>query len=106
MERPNFSVPIHQSLTRPQMMMGCDRELYILLIFFSVIFIGPIGLMKKHYFMVIIGVILWLFGTFTLRHMAKLDPRMKVLFSRSLRYDTEYTATGYVDEVVPKYKRW
>lgn len=88
------------------MMMGCDRELYILLIFFCVLFIGPIGVMKQHYFMALLGFVLWILGTMSLRHMAKLDPRMKVLFGRSLRYSSEYSATSYVDEIVSNYRRW
>lgn len=106
MQEFNFNAPIHKSLTRPQMIMGCDRELYLTLVLFSTILIGPTGLFDGRFAPAILGVIFWLCGTFGLSQMAKNDSHARQVFLRALRYKEFYPATGYTYEEEPPLARW
>lgn len=68
-------VPIHQSLTRPNMIMGCDRELYLSMIIVCALFLGPGGIMKGSVPAVVMGVLMWLVGQRALAVMGKKDAR-------------------------------
>lgn len=83
-------VPIHRSLTRPQLIAGCDRELFVILCLFSVLLILPGGLMSGSLFNFLLGAALLSFGIPVLAWMAKIDSSMRPIFMRSLKYKDKY----------------
>lgn len=106
MQERDFNMPIHKSLTRPQLIMGCDREVYLTLVLITGILIGPVGLFDNRIFPAIVGVVFWLCGTFGLSQMAKYDPHARHTFIRSFKYKPFYPATDYVYEEEPPRMRW
>jgi type IV secretion system protein VirB3 len=94
------AMPIHRSLTRPQLIIGCDRELLIMLFLFAALFIGPGGLMKGgsliNFFF---GIFAIMFGVPVLTWLAKKDTSMRQVFTRSVSYKTFYPARSHVTAV-------
>lgn len=82
------AVPIRSSLTRPRLIAGAERELFLflLLICTSLVFV----LMSLP--AAIAGVIIWSGGYWALREMAKGDPMMSKIFFRHIRYRPFYRA--------------
>jgi len=100
-------VPIHQSLTRPNMIMGCDRELYLSMIIVCALFLGPGGIMKGSVPAVVMGVLMWLVGQRALAVMGKKDARFRHTYIRSLKYKSHYPATSRIDANEKlDYRRW
>jgi type IV secretion system protein VirB3 len=87
---------IHRSLTRPQLIAGCDRGLFILVTFLAVLLVIPGGVMSESLFNVFFGIGIFLCGLIFLSWMAKKDSSMRGVFLRSLRYKTRYPARSYV----------
>lgn len=103
----NCSAPIHHSLVRPQLLMGCDRELYLSIVLCSVILIFPAGFLSGNFFAVVVGALIWVIGLVGLAAMAKADPYMRHVFVRSLTYRSYYLATDRAsDPAPPQWKRW
>lgn len=102
----DYNAPIHKSLARPQMIMGCDRELYLTLVLFTGILVGPTGLFDGRFIPAVLGVVFWLAGTFGLSQMAKNDAHARHVFLRALRYKDFYPATDYTYEEEPPRVRW
>lgn len=86
--------------------MGCDRELYLTLVLFITILIGPVGLFDGRILPAVLGIVFWLCGTFGLSQMAKFDPHARHVFLRALRYKDFYPATDYIYEEEPPRARW
>ena len=100
-------IAIHRSLTRPQLLAGCDRGLLILLLTLCGLLIGPAGLSKGDYINVALGVIFIFLGVTCLAKMAKKDPNMRHIYMRSLKYGRYYSARPkYEDTPPPQRKRW
>lgn len=78
--------------------MGCDRELFLILIMLVAFVIGPFGIFKGNYLTIPIGLILWIIGQMLLIRMAKNDPFTRQIFMRSLAYREYYPAVSYIDE--------
>lgn len=97
---------IHQSLVRPQLIMGCDRELYFALVALALVLGGPSGIMEMNYTNVAYAAAVWFIGQNILLRMAKKDPYMRQVFNRSMRYRRFYPACGRIWEDLPEYKRW
>lgn len=87
-------------------MMGCDRELYFVLLLIVLVLIGPTGFMDMNYMNITYGVIIWFIGQRALLHMAKKDLYQRQLFVRSVQYKSFYSANSDVSETMPNYKRW
>lgn len=103
----DYSAPIHHSLTRPQMIMGCDRELYLSLIIVCALLIIPSGIMKGQPHAIVFGVILWAAGQLGLAKMGKRDAMMRQVFTRSLKYRQHYLAASQIpDTYTSVYRRW
>lgn len=103
----DYSIPIHHSLTRPQLLLGCDRELYLALVMTCGLLAGPAGIMKSHPPGIICGLLLWLTGQIGLSQMAKRDPMQRQVFIRSLNYKDFYPAVSPIpDKTKPEYRRW
>lgn len=97
---------IHHSLVRPNLIMGCERELYLLTVMTSAMLAGPSGIFLANWGTAAFGVILWVTGTIGLGAMAKRDPQLSKIYRRAIHYKKKYAAKSYVDNASPKYMRW
>lgn len=88
MDQSDNSVILHESLTRPMLMAGGERNLVLMLAIIAGVFI--ISLAKL--WAAIFGVTLWMLGMFAINKMAKHDPQLSLTGLRSLRYKKFYPA--------------
>ena len=87
---------INQSMTKPILMLGCDRILLIssgMLCFFFGFNYG-LASMNIPVFLLMVGT--WLVISFGLRKMAKVDPELREVFQRYTRYGFKYPARSEV----------
>jgi len=89
-------IPIRRALNRPNLLLGAERELMLLvaLICAALIFVAMSpGVM-------LIGFIIWIVTTTLLRMMAKSDPILSKVYLRHLRYQRYYSAhsSPFVEE--------
>jgi len=82
------TVPIHQSLTRPTLLLGCDRELIIS----SGVVAFALVISAQQWVAFWTGLTLWVFSLFVLQLMAKADPLMRFVYLRHIRYAAYYPA--------------
>lgn len=82
--------PIHRALSRPNLILGADRELVLLTGLISVILIFVVITPAA----VILGCAAWIMILATLRRMAKADPLMRRVYLRHVRYRPTYGATA------------
>lgn len=81
-------VVLRQSLVRPILLAGAERELTMLL---GVIAAGLVfGIGSKEG--VVMGVLLWLVGHWGLVQIAKIDPQMREVFMRLINHKKYYPA--------------
>jgi type IV secretory pathway TrbD component len=100
-------VPIHRSLVRPQLLMGCERFLFLMLSMVVTLLAGPGGFMTGSKINVLAAGALFFMGRALLAHMAKSDPMMSDVFRRSVRCRNEYPASGTAGFTnIPKARRW
>jgi type IV secretory pathway TrbD component len=100
-------IPIHRSLTRPQLIMGCERFLFLMLCMVVTLLAGPGGIMTGSLVNILIAVALFFGGRELLSGMAKADARMSDVFRRSLLYRSEYPAVSTAGfKNAPKARRW
>lgn len=100
-------IPIHRSLVRPQLIMGCERFLFLMLCMVVTLLAGPGGLMSRNYTNIVLGVTLFFAGRALLVHMAKTDPSMSDVFRRSVQYLAEYPAISTAAcGAVRRARRW
>jgi len=100
-------IPIHRSLVRPQLLMGCERFLILMLCMVVTLLAGPGGIVTGNFFNILLAGALFFGGRALLAHMAKSDPNMSDVFRRNVRYLSEYPAVstaGY--KPIPSAKRW
>lgn len=81
---------IHRALSRPNLLMGADRELVLLTGFAAVILIFVVLTVYS----AIIGASIWILLLGALRMMAKSDPMMRQIYMRHLRYRSHYRPTS------------
>ena len=96
-------VPVRKSLTRPQLICGCDRILFLLLMLFCIALIFPGGLGSGNYMNVLIGIILFIAGIQVLAFLAKYDPLFSQIFRRAIKYQDTYAASSHVSRKDKKY---
>ena len=89
-------IPVRKSLTRPQLICGCDRVLFLLLMLVCITLIFPGGIGAGNYVNVVIGIAFFLVGVQILAVLAKYDPLFSQIFSRAVKYQDSYVATSYV----------
>ena len=100
-------IPIHRSLVRPQLIMGCERFLFLMLCMVVTLLAGPGGLMTGNWLNMAIAGLLFFAGRAMLGRMAKEDSQMSDVFRRSAPYRREYPASGTAGFVnAPKARRW
>lgn len=82
------AVPIHSALNRPNLFLGGERDLMLLLMMMCalLIFIALTPLT------IIMGVLIWIVFASLLRMMAKSDPLMSKIYIKQLKYKPFYPA--------------
>ena len=78
--------PVYRSLTRPMLVMGCEREL----ILSAALMAGFLVVVIKTWASVIAGILLWLIAAAALAKLAKVDAQMSKVYLRHLKYQQYY----------------
>ena len=78
----------HSSINRPNLLMGGDRELVLGAAMISALFIFAL----MTWWSILIGVVFWPLTTSMLVQLAKADPRMRDVATRSFQYKAYYPA--------------
>jgi type IV secretory pathway TrbD component len=81
---------IHRALSRPNHLMGADRELVLLTGLAAAILIFVV----LTWFSTLIGIAIWIAVVAALRMMAKADPMMRQVYIRHIAYRTSYRPTS------------
>ena len=87
---PLATARIHRALSRPNHLMGADRELVLVTGLATVILIFVV----LTWFSVLLGVAIWIGVVGVLRIMAKADPMMRQVYLRHIRYRAGYRPTA------------
>jgi len=82
--------PIHRALSRPNHLIGADRELLLLTGLATVILIFVV----LTWFSALLGIALWITVVGILRIMAKADPLMRQVYLRHIGYRPAYRPTS------------
>lgn len=85
-------IPVRKSLTRPQLICGCDRGLFLLLMLFCMALVFPGGLGAGNYVNVLLGIVIFVTGVQILSVLAKHDPLISHIFRHAMRYQDTYSA--------------
>jgi type IV secretion system protein VirB3/type IV secretion system protein VirB4 len=88
-ENPRNYVPIHQSLIKPVLYAGAERELTILIAFSALI----IWIVGKDLISIILAGVFWMTGILLAQMAAFIDPQLTRIFIRHLKYQDHYPAT-------------
>ena len=81
---------IHRALSRPNLLMGADRELVLLTGLAAAIS----AFVVLTWFSVLFGIALWIAVVAALRMMAKADPMMRRIYVRHVGYQPTYRPTS------------
>lgn len=96
-------VPIFQSANRPNLLMGCDREMLLLVGLLSAALIFSVAALWA----VAIGLAAWVLAVAALSRMAKVDPLLRHVYVRHVRYGGYYPAkSGLRAEQMEVRKNW
>lgn len=87
MEEPR-EVPLYQSANRPNLLMGCDREMVLLAALLSAALIFSVATLWS----LAIGIAAWVAAVAVLSRMAKLDPLLRHVYVRHVKYADYYPA--------------
>ncbi len=82
--------PVHRALSRPNLLMGADRELVLLTALAAIILIFVV----LTWYAALFGLAIWLIALAALRVMAKADPLMRRVYIRHISYKAFYRATS------------
>lgn len=91
MDKPR-EIVIHQSANRPQLLLGCDRELVL----FAALMASMLVFALVTWWGVVAGVLLWFAAVAVLSRMAKADPLLRHVYRRHLRYQPFFPAKSYL----------
>lgn len=81
---------IHRALSRPNHLMGADRELVLLTGLATAILIFVV----LTWFSALFGIVVWIAVIGALRMMAKADPMMRQVYVRHIGYRQSYRPTS------------
>lgn len=81
---------IHRALSRPNHLMGADRELVLLTGLAAVILMFVV----LTWYSMLVGIVIWIVVVGALRLMAKADPMMRQVYLRHIRYQPTYRPTS------------
>ncbi len=81
---------IHRALSRPNLLMGADRELVLITGLAAIILIFVVLTVYSAFF----GIAVWIVVVAVLRMMARADPMMRRVYIRHIAYKPSYRATS------------
>ncbi len=81
---------VHRALSRPNLLMGADRELVLLTALAAVILIFVV----LTWYAALFGIAVWLVAVAALRMMVKSDPLMRRVYIRHISYRPTYRPTS------------
>ena len=85
-ETPVRTLLINQSMTRPILIMGCERNLFAASSLFCVYIGFNLGLARGKFLVLLAAILTWCAVSFGLRLMGKADPYMNAVFQRATTY--------------------
>ena len=91
MEEDIRSVPFHQALIRPELVMGGEREPVMGTTLFAGITAFE-GIVQAEWIAVFLAAVFYFSAIFAFRRMAKIDPMMTKVWGRYMQYQTVYPA--------------
>jgi len=102
MERAR-EILIHQSCNRPNLLLGCDRELVL----FSALLSAMLIFALVTWWGVATGILLWLVAVAVLSRMGKADPMLRQVYVRHVKYRPFYPAkSGLLSQSLSTPRRW
>jgi type IV secretory pathway TrbD component len=102
MERPR-EILIHQSCNRPNLLLGCDRELVL----FAALLSAMLTFALVTWWGVATGLLLWLVAVAVLSRMGKADPMLRQVYIRHVKYRPFYPAkSGLASRSQSTPRRW
>jgi type IV secretion system protein VirB3 len=102
MDKPR-EIVIHQSANRPQLLLGCDRELVL----FAALMAAMLVFALVTWWSVVVGIGLWFAAVAILSRIAKADPMMRQVYIRHLRYPPFLHAkSGVAAQAAPQPRAW
>jgi type IV secretory pathway TrbD component len=81
---------IHRALSRPNLLIGADRELVLVTGLAAIILIFVV----LTWYAALLGLVIWSVAVGMLRMMAKADPLMRQVYARHIRYRPNYRPTS------------
>lgn len=90
-KQKQLEIPMRVSIMRPNLIVGCERSLLIMLGTASAVMIY---LALQWPYALIVGLLLWLVGVPVLRYMGRADPLLSEVYLRSLKYQSHYSAVS------------
>lgn len=94
-------IDVHIALTRPLLLMGCEREPLLMSATLAVTLVFVLGNLA----FAILGVAFWVLAVAVLQRMAKADHQMTQVYVRHARYRTFYAAQSSYAALVPTIKK-
>ena len=91
MEKPR-EIVLHQSANRPNLLLGCDRELVLIAAMLS----ASLTFVIASWWGVLLGVLLWTAAVAILKRMGKADPMLRQVYVRHVKYQPFYMAKSFV----------
>lgn len=85
-QKPLRRVPIHRALHRPDLMGGCERELFLIVALCAAVLIG----VALTWVTTVVGLLMWFGCIAALRQMAKADPIMSKVYFKHIKYKPYY----------------
>lgn len=81
-------IVIHQSANRPNLLLGADRELVLVMVMIA----GGLAFSLATLWGIGIAVVLWIGSMAALQRMGKADPLLRHIYFRHIRYAAFYPA--------------
>lgn len=85
------SIPVHQALIQPLLVLGAERELVATSAVLSAMLIFSLA----NAYCAVAGIILWIVSVAVFQRLAKLDPQMSRVYLRHVRYRGYYAAQSH-----------
>ena len=85
-EAPVRSLLINQSMTRPILIMGCERNLFLASSLLCMYIGFNLGFARGKFLVALAAILSWCAISFGLRLMGKADPYMNAVFRRATSY--------------------
>lgn len=81
-------IAIHQSANRPNLLLGSDRELVLVMVMLA----GGLAFSLASWWGIGLAVLLWIGSVAALQRMGKADPLLRPVYLRHIRYADFYPA--------------